>query len=268
MSTVEDQHGEGEPTGGYLGEGNLGGGHLGEDIPGGSHLGEDLPGLVDVASLRDLPSTARGVRTRASLVAAARAVFERDGFIDSRLTDITKEASCSTGTFYTYFDSKEEIFTAVLLDAQDDMLHPGPPHGGGHERRSVVESLEAGNRAYVESYKRNAKLMLLLEQVAAIDSKFRRLRIRRGRAFAERNRRWIQRLQDEGFADPELDSDMSARALSAMVGRMAYHKYALGEDDWGSDDVFIETATKLWTNALGIPPDGSPRSSQAKGSQH
>ncbi|WP_350270419.1 TetR/AcrR family transcriptional regulator [Brevibacterium sp. CBA3109] len=229
--------------------------------------GEDLPTLVDAALLRDLPSTARGVRTRASLVAAARAVFERDGFIDSRLTDITKEAQCSTGTFYTYFDSKEEAFTAVLQEAQDDMLHPGPPDGN-NEDRTVVESLDAGNRAYIESYKRNAKLMLLLEQVAAIDPKFRRLRLKRGRAFAERNCRWITKLQEGGFADPDLDPDMSARALSAMVGRMAYHKYALEESGWGSDDLLIENATKLWVNALGIPGDGSRRGPSAQGLRH
>ena len=231
------------------------------------HQGEELPTLVDAAALRDLPSTARGVRTRASLVAAARVVFERDGFIDSRLTDITKEARCSTGSFYTYFDSKEGILTAVLQEAQDDMLHPGPPHGS-HEHRTVVEALDAGNRAYIEAYKRNAKLMFLLEQVAAIDPKFRRLRIKRGRAFAERNCRWIKKLQDEGFADPDLDPDMSARALSTMVGRMAYHKYAIEEGDWGSDDLLVETATKLWVNALGIPSDGSRRSPQARGAQH
>lgn len=34
------------------------------------------------------PVTARGMRTRAALVAAARRVFERDGYIDARLTDI------------------------------------------------------------------------------------------------------------------------------------------------------------------------------------
>lgn len=68
--------------------------------------------------LRDLPVTARGVRTRASLVAAARTVFERAGYLDARLTDITKEANCSTGTFYTYFDNKEQIFAAVLDVAQ------------------------------------------------------------------------------------------------------------------------------------------------------
>ncbi|WP_193072303.1 MULTISPECIES: TetR/AcrR family transcriptional regulator [unclassified Brevibacterium] len=220
--------------------------------------GEDLPALVDPTLARDLPSTPRGIRTRASLVAAARTVFERDGFIDSRLTDITKEAQCSTGTFYTYFDSKEEALAAVLHEAQEDMLHPGPPQGH-HKDRSVVESLEAGNRAYVEAYKRNAKLMLLLEQVAAVDPKFRRLRLDRGRAFAQRNCRWIKKLQDEGFADPSLDPVMSASALSLMVGRMAYFKYALEEPDWGTDDLLVETATKLWVNALGIPADGSRR---------
>lgn len=217
-----------------------------------------LPGSGGTVVKRELPSTPRGLRTRASLVAAARAVFERDGFIDSRLTDITKEARCSTGTFYTYFDSKEEALAAVLQEAQEDMLHPGPPHEP-HENRTVIESLDAGNRAYIEAYKRNAKLMLLLEQVAAVDPTFRRLRLDRGQAFAERNSRWVKKLQDEGYADPSLDPVVSASALSLMVGRMAYYKYALEEPDWGTDELFVETATKLWVNGLGIPADGSRR---------
>jgi len=45
--------------------------------------------------------TRRGVRTRQALVDAARVVFEREGYLDARLTDITAEASCSSGTFYT-----------------------------------------------------------------------------------------------------------------------------------------------------------------------
>src|SRR5699024_11034072 len=114
------------------------------------------------------------------------------------------------------------------------------------EERTVIEQLQAGHRAYVESYKRNAKLMFLLEQVAAIDANFRRLRLDRARAFSRRNCRWIRKLQDEGYVDPSLDPLMSARALSAMVGRMAYFKYAVEEPDWGSDELLVETATKLW----------------------
>ena len=64
------------------------------------------------------------------------------------------------------------------------MLHPGPPQEH-HENRNVIESLDAGNRAYIKAYKRNAKLMLLLEQVAAVDPEFRQLRLNRGQAFAK-----------------------------------------------------------------------------------
>lgn len=219
--------------------------------------GREIPSLVDESRVRELPSSPRGVRTRNALVAGARRVFERDGYINSRLTDITAEAKCSIGTFYTYFDSKEEIFTAVMQAAQHDMLHPGMARVDG-EHSNVAAMLEASNRAYVDAYQRNAKLNLLLEQVATIDPEFRRLRLARGAAFAERNARWIKRLQDEGYADPDLDPYKAARALSAMLGRMAYHSFALEEQSLSVDEI-VETATKLWLNALGIPSDGSQR---------
>lgn len=217
---------------------------------------DEYPSLVDATRLREEPTTARGVRTRNALVAAARRVFERDGFIDSRLVDITAEAQCSVGTFYTYFDSKEEIFTAVMQAAQDDMMHPGLAHAdGGLE--ALPERFAASNRAYLQAYTRNAKLMLLLEQVATIDPAFRQLRVRRSEAFAERNAKLIRDLQDQGYADPTLEPRMTARALSSMISRLAYYSFAL-EQNWSIDEL-ERTITQLWLNALGIPPDGSRR---------
>jgi AcrR family transcriptional regulator len=188
------------------------------------------------------------VRTRAALVAAARTVFERDGFLASRLTDITAEASCSTGTFYTYFVSKEEIFLAVMDAAQDEMLHPGMPHV--EKSDDPVDVIEASNRAYFEAYQRNGRLMMLQEQVATIDADFRQQRLERGEAFASRNAKGIERLQEAGLVDAQLDPLMTARALSGMVGRLAYSSFALGMD-WPVDDL-VETSTRLWANALGL----------------
>jgi AcrR family transcriptional regulator len=198
------------------------------------------------AAVREPPRTARGARTRAALVAAARTVFERDGYLNARLTDITAEASCSTGSFYTYFTNKEEIFAAVLEEAQEEMLHP-------HVREVVddedpIAVIEASNRAYLVAYERNAKLMRLLEQVATIDDDVRELRRRRGLLFAERNARSIRDLQARGLADPELDPVLAARALSSMVGRMANSVYVLG--DHVDLDVLVDTLTRLWANAL------------------
>lgn len=215
-------------------------------------MSDDIPGLADTSVLRESPTTARGARTRAAIVAAARRVFERDGFLDSRLTDITAEAGVSTGSFYTYFSSKEEAFQAVLELVQDDMLHPGMPRLSP-EDSSPAAVIEASNRAYFQAYRRNARLMLLLDQVAATNPTFREVRRARSRAFAERNARAIRDLQERGLADPALDPTMAARALSGMVSRMAHNTYGLGEE--APLDLLVETATRLWVNALNLPDE-------------
>lgn len=213
------------------------------------------PSMARSSLLREPPVTERGARTRAALVKAARVVFERDGYLDARLTDITKEASCSTGTFYTYFAGKEEIFAAVLEVAQEDMLHPGMGRVAPSDDPYAV--VEASNRAYFEAYRRNARLMGLLDQVANADPDFRALRSRRTAAFVGRNARAIAELQKRGIADPELDPLMAARALSSMVSRLAFGAFVLGFD---SDDEtpaafedLVFTATRIWTNALRFP---------------
>jgi len=201
----------------------------------------------DAAPDREPPRTARGARTRARLVEAARTVFERDGFLDARLVDITTEAGTAAGSFYTYFDSKEEIFQAVLKEVEDEMLHP---HVRELNEGDPIAAIEASNRAYLESYERNAKLMQLLEQVATIDDEFREMRKRRSDAFMRRNARAIQDLQASGLADPTLNPMLAAGALSGMVSRAAYTNWVLGED-WDFDEL-AKTLTQLWINGLKI----------------
>jgi len=208
----------------------------------------EVPDLVDAARLGTQPQTARGKRTRDALIAAARTLFERDGFVDSRLVDIAAEAKCSIGSFYTWFDSKEEIFAAVLHEAQNDMLHPGT--GRIEETDDPVAIILASNRAYFEAYKRNAKLNQLLQQVAAVDPRFRAMRKARTDAFVSRNARAIADLQRRGLADLKVDARLAAISLSAMVGRLASEAFVFGTDH--DIDVLVETATRLWTNALGL----------------
>ena len=217
--------------------------------PTGESTRDDDGGDGPALEMRELPATARGVRTRLALVEAARRVFERDGYLDSRLVDIAAEAGCSTGTFYTYFDNKEQAFAAVLEEAREEMLHPGIDKVGLEADPVVV--VEASTRAYLEAYRRNAQLMGLFEQVANIDPRFRELRRRRARAFAERNARAIADLQERGLADATLDPLMASRALSGMVSRLAYQCYVLG-DEMAFDDL-VRTSVKLWANALRLP---------------
>ena len=210
---------------------------------------DEVPALADTTGFKEPPTTVRGLRTRAALIKAARTVFERDGYLDSRLTDIASEAKCATGSFYTYFSSKDEILQAVIDAAEQDMLHPGMPRLDPADI-SPVAVIEASNRAYFLAYKENAKLMGILEQLAASDPKFRALRARRAKAFAQRNARAIAELQERGLADPSLDPYLAAAALSAMVSRVAYSVFGLGEIVTMDD--LVSTVTRLWANALRI----------------
>ncbi|MFI6956846.1 TetR/AcrR family transcriptional regulator [Nocardia sp. NPDC050408] len=186
------------------------------------------------------------MRTRSALVTAAREVFERDGFLDARISDISKAAGVASGSFYTYFDSKEEIFAAVVEQVREEMLHP-------HVRERVGiddprELIAAANREYLLSYRRNARLMAVLEQVSKIDEKFRVLRFERALAFVDRNAVMIRNLQDRGLVDAELDAEVTSLALSSMVSRMAYFVFVEGRKV--SFEKLVKTLNQLWFNAL------------------
>jgi AcrR family transcriptional regulator len=183
------------------------------------------------------------------LIQAARRVFERDGFLDARITDISAEAGVAAGSFYTYFTSKDDAFTAVIEQLSEEMLHPRLRELAARDDPVLV--IEAANRAYLAAYRRNAKLMGLMEQVSQINEDFRRLRLSRTRAFGRRNAHAIARLQARGLADPELDPLLTAHALGAMVSRMAYLRY-VERSGSASGEELVRTLTRLWVGALGI----------------
>ncbi len=60
------------------------------------------------------PKTARGQKTREKLLRAAEAEFGERGFHAVAISDITRSAGVALGTFYVYFESKEEIFRALV----------------------------------------------------------------------------------------------------------------------------------------------------------
>ncbi|MEY9871522.1 AcrR family transcriptional regulator [Streptacidiphilus sp. MAP12-33] len=198
------------------------------------------------------PRSARGERTRAALVAGAREVFERDGYLDARIVDISKAAGVASGSFYTYFEGKEEIFAAVAAQVREEMLHPHL-----RERTGITDTramIDASNREYLRAYRENARLMGLFEQVAQVDPAFRAVRLDRGNAFAQRNAGLIRQLQERGEADPSLDPLVTALALSNMVSRMAYVVYVLEQRI--PFERLVTTLNQIWANGLQLREPG------------
>jgi AcrR family transcriptional regulator len=70
--------------------------------------------MVQVSNTDKNPKTSRGRKTRQKILDAAEAEFGEKGFHDGSISGITQRAGVALGTFYTYFESKEEIFQALV----------------------------------------------------------------------------------------------------------------------------------------------------------
>jgi AcrR family transcriptional regulator len=203
--------------------------------------------------------TQRGLRTRGQLVTAARTIFERDGFAAARITDIADAAAVSHGTFYTYFDSKEQIFREVLESVREIMLSGGeqaaesPQATAPGARLTPRESIARANRRYLEAYRENCQLMIIWEQAATLNEEFRALLSDSRHSFTGRSEKFIRRLQENGTAQAEIDPHYAAHALTAMMSRFAYVWFLGGEKF--EFETAVDQLTRLWCNALGVRND-------------
>ena len=121
------------------------------------------------------PRSRKGAATRARLVEAAKAVFEDVGFLDARVSDIADRAGLSHGSFYHYFDSKEQVFREVA-QAIDRELSAGMALILDRESTaSPQERLTAALRLHFEGYRREARMMRVIEQMSRHDEEVRQI---------------------------------------------------------------------------------------------
>ncbi|WP_250675516.1 TetR/AcrR family transcriptional regulator (plasmid) [Paraclostridium ghonii] len=59
---------------------------------------------------------------RKIILKAAAKIFSEKGYIDSSIKEITNEASVSVGSFYSYFNNKEEILEQIYEEISDMSL--------------------------------------------------------------------------------------------------------------------------------------------------
>lgn len=198
------------------------------------------------------PRSRKGAQTRARLLEAAKHVFETSGFLEARITDIAEQAGLSHGSFYHYFDSKEQVFREVA-ETQEALLTQAPDDADEVDPATLSERerILRANRLYLERYRDNARIMGVIEQVSRYDGPVNEARMRRQKHFADRAERSIRRLQEVGQADPGVDPEIAALALGSMVARVAELWLV---EHWGTYDLdeVAEQVTVLWANAIGL----------------
>jgi len=196
------------------------------------------------------PRSRKGVQSRARLLDAAKEIFEENGFLEARISDIAERAGLSHGAFYHYFDSKEQVFREIAELLDEELAEP---------MESVIfapgsntdpqERLFTALRAHLERYRDEARIMGVIEQVARYDEHVAAVRA----ASNERHRKAIEAsirgMQRREIADRSLDPKIAAAALGSMVERFAEMALAQGQLDCKLDDA-AGTLARLFVNAL------------------
>jgi AcrR family transcriptional regulator len=203
------------------------------------------------------PRSRKGAQTRARLLDAAKQIFEEDGFFDARISDISERAGLSHGSFYHYFDSKDEIFREVAAAVDQELSEPlGSVIFDRSSTATPRERIREAMRRHLESYRDEARIMGVIEQVARYDEQVNALRRKRHEHDREQVAASIRQLQRRGLADPSLDPTLAAAVLGAMTWRFAEMWLVDGVLDCSFDDG-VEQLTALFVNALQLG-DASP----------
>jgi AcrR family transcriptional regulator len=172
--------------------------------------------------VRDQTLRARGERTRRQLLEAGAAVLPVRGYHDVRVDDIVGAAGVSHGTFYRYFDNKDDFVrvladnassrTVALLDRGDLAAQPG--------------ELRAWLRDWLHAYRDTGGVISTWPDMRTSDELRSSSRRMSGAVFT----RLVGLLEPRDFGNAVVD----ATALLALVERVPYSVYALGfttEDD-------------------------------------
>jgi len=208
--------------------------------------------------------TARGRRTRAGLVEAAKKVFAETPFADTRIADIAARAGVANGTFYTYFDAKEEIFREVAADVLAAML-AAPQRDPDNVARDPIRDVEHASRAYFQVVVDNAVVARSIEQLGPADPDVAATRHATVVGAIKRAERWIRRLQRQGVCD-DIDPWTTAVALQTMTIRVAYDHLLPqartggpgARTDRGDVDVdaMARAVSRIWARTVGLESVG------------
>src|SRR3569832_2404709 len=99
----------------------------------------DDRGGAMAASEGKAPRTERGRKTLRAILDAAAIEFGERGFHEASISGITHRAGVALGSFYTYFDSKDAVFRALVRGGAGRGRGGGAPAGRAAGGRSAAE---------------------------------------------------------------------------------------------------------------------------------
>lgn len=201
--------------------------------------------------------TKRGQATQRKLLEAAEDVFAELGYHEASIVKITERAGIGLGTFYLYFDSKQTIFEALVIDLNRRV------------RRSMAEAMEgassrleaerAGFAGFFRFTAEHPALYRVVREAELVSPEALHLHYSRIVAGYVEGLRSAQAAGEVSDIDPEV----AAWALMG-IGELVGARYILWERDADGrrpdqiDPHVLDHMMRFIETALAPPPTGAP----------
>lgn len=180
---------------------------------------------VSAASEGKAPRTARGEKTLRAILDAAAVEFGERGFHESSISGITSRAGVALGSFYTYFDSKDAVFRALVKDMSAKVRdHVGPRI---QDARDALEAERLGLESFLEFVHAHKEIYRIIDEAEFVDNE----------AFRAHYATTVDRIRQR------LEAGAARGDLRPDVGEV--HAWAIG-----GMNVFLGMRYGLWDDSI------------------
>jgi AcrR family transcriptional regulator len=197
----------------------------------------------DAAGAGKMPRTERGRRTMRSILDAAALEFGERGFHDASISGITRRAGVALGSFYTYFDSKDAVFRALVRDMSGQVRdHVAPAIRAAPDQLAAEQ---AGLREFIGFVRDHKELYRIIDESEFVDPESFRLH------YATTAERIATRLK-AAAARGEIRADISEVHAWALMGINVFLGLRYGV--WSEDvapDMVADTVAEMLANGIG-----------------
>lgn len=195
-----------------------------------------------------MPTTTRSESTQAALLEAARDVFAEKGYVNAKISDITGRAGRSIGSFYNYYDTKQQLLRA-LLERFPAQIVERARDGLSDD---WAANIEAAVRAYFHTFRDYLPEMIGVFQLSMSEPDAAAWwRSQRAYGIAS-----VLALIDAVEQDGDrigLDHQVFASAIVSMLESYCWTWLAAGGDDVDAvfdEETAIHTLAAMWRRAM------------------
>jgi len=194
------------------------------------------------------PRTERGRRTMRAILDAAAIEFGDNGFHQASISDITRRAGVALGSFYTYFDSKDAVFRALVRDMSDQVRdHVAPAILSAPDQ---IAAEQAGLREFISFVRDHKEIYRIIDESEFVDPESFHLHYA---TTADRITRRLRKAADRG----EVKGDVSEVHGWAIMGMNVFLglRYGVWSEDETPDEIAKVVAKMLKEGILRSPDD-------------